>query len=297
MGRARLALNGLRAFEAVARCGSFKDAANDLHVTQGAVSQQVATLEEIIGTKLISREYRGLRLTEQGNRLFPLLTAAFDMMEQGVRDIQITSESNTTLRFEIPPTFAARWLVLHLPAFLDSNPDLTIQITTTFREIDHRREDIDFSIRLGNGGWNDLDELFLFNEVLLPVAATSYLKDKNILHLSDLKKATLLHSLNRLSDWERWLSAEAVEGVDSRSGLRFGNSALAYQAALEGVGIALAQETFVSRELASGQLVAPFPGRLKTGLSYYLVYRRSDKNLSKISAFRDWAAKLVSSRS
>ncbi len=288
MSRSLLHLNGLRAFEAVAQCGSFGQAAKKLCVTQGAVSQQVAELERRLGVELFLRQYRSIELTEQGRRLYELVSQGFDLIERGVDEIKKQRSRVEVLRIRVFPTLAAKWLIPLLVDFHEAHNGIDVQVTTTLDDVDLDSDEADITIRRGDGHWGGVIADEMFEEVLKPVCSPRLLERSQFRTPGDLKGATLLHSLNRPVDWARWLERTGASEVDPQAGLRFGNSSLAYQAAVDGVGVAVAQDVLVSRDIQGGRLVHPFDIPVPTGNKYFLVCRRADEGKPKIAAIRGW---------
>jgi LysR family glycine cleavage system transcriptional activator len=282
-----LPLKALRAFEVAARYQSITRAADDLCVTQAAVSQQIAQLEERLGVSLFTRHHRGVRLTDDGRSLAVVLQQSFEQIAMAVGRLQ-RKQQNKVLKLVLYPTLATRWLLPRLARFHNQFPDLSVQVTTSMQTVDFVNDDIDFSILYGDEMPPDVEGMPIMEEVLLPVCSPRYLGGR--LKLQDLDRCTLLHSTNRLSDWSHWLAHAGVDLPARGSELTLGNSYLAYQAAIDGLGVAMAQLALVEQDLAEGRLIAPFPQRLKTKRTYYLTYLATRKHLAKLVQFRDWIA-------
>jgi LysR family transcriptional regulator, glycine cleavage system transcriptional activator len=281
-------LNAVRAFEAAARNVSFTRAAAELRVSQGAVSRHIACLEQWLEVKLFTRIHRGIELTPQGRAFFQIVRNALDLIESGASQLK-HSPDERRLRLKLPPTFAIRWLVPRLVRFHALHPKIDVQITTSHDRADFSREDIDINIYswpeppAGPGYRRVLDE------VLLPVCAPGLLKKGAPLREpADLAHHVLLCSLNRPLDWPAWLAAAHVEHIDGNRGLKFENAALAYQAAIDELGIMVAQYALVEDDLAAGRLVAPFPARVATGRGYYMASHPNREQTERVKAFADW---------
>lgn len=288
MSRRLPPLNALRAFEAAARDESFTRAAQELHITQGAVSRHVAKLEDWLGVRLFERTRTGLVLTPQGQNYLRTVRSALDLIEDGTRALQ-QSPDERRLRVKLPPTFAIRWLVPRLARFHALHPKIDVQITTSHQRADFEREDIDLSIHSEPEPVNTPGYRRLFGETLLPVCAPGLLEaGRPLKKPADLARHVLLCSLNRPLDWPHWLAAAGAHGIDGNSGLKFDNAALAYQAAADRLGVMIAQLAFVSDDLASGRLVAPLALRLKTQGAYYLESRTGRAQPERVQAFADW---------
>jgi LysR family transcriptional regulator, glycine cleavage system transcriptional activator len=281
-------LNSLRAFEAAARHGSFTGAAKELGVTQSAVSRHVLQLEASVGGALCARMRRGIELTAEGAVYAAALRTAFDQIEQQARRLTSKPSANT-LRLKLPPTFAIRWLVPRLARFHGVNRQIDVQITTSHHNVEFDREDIDVCIHWGPEPLPGARCRPLFGEILLPVCSPALLKrSPRLRRPADLARHVLLCSLHRPDDWPTWLAEAGVAEIDGNDGLKFENSALAYQAAIDEVGIVVAQRAFVEDDLRAGRLVEVFDLRAPTGSAYYLAYPAQERVSAKIRAFEDW---------
>jgi len=280
-------LNALRAFEAAARQLSFTRAAEELFVTQAAVSHQVKALEDWLGLKLFHRMGRGLRLTEEGQDYMPVLRDAFDAIE-GATERLVHAESEQRLTMSTTDSFAAGWLVQRLKRFRARHPDIDVRVTTTDVPVDFARSDVEFSIRYGTGPWPGTETIPLFTEEIFPVCSPKLVDGLHPLHEpKDLFRHTLLHD-DMTVTWGNWLMAAGIEGIDAERGPAYMHSNLVIQAAIEGEGVALGRSRLVARELEEGRLVKPFEFSLPSNFSYFMVYPLASKDRPKIVAFRDW---------
>lgn len=281
-----LPLNALRAFEVAARYQSISRASEELCVTQAAVSQQIAQLEDRLGVALFTRHHRKIELTDQGRSLAVVLQQSFEQIQSAVRSIK-RSKQNRVLKLVLYPTLATRWLLPKLARFHSEYPDFDVQVTTSMQRVDFVNDDVDFSILYGDQIPADVESTPIISEVLLPVCSPRLLGGKPM-DFADLAKYTLIHSTNRLTDWSQWLEHCGV-ALDRKGGEMFlGNSYLAYQAAIDGLGMAMAQQALVQQDLVDGRLVAPFPQRFHTKRTYHLTYLANRRNLSQIVSFREW---------
>ena len=281
-------LNAVRAFEAVARNGSVTGAARELAVTQGAVSRHVVALEQWLGAKLFTRRQRGVELTAKGAVYFRTLKGALDQIDFATRQLQ-TGPDESLLRLKLPPTFAIRWLVPRLAAFHALHPGIDVQITTSHETADFDREDIDACIHSKREAPVGPGFRRLFGEVLLPVCSPQLLaREPKLREPRDLAKQVLLCSMNRPHDWPVWLAAAGVPEIDGNGGLKFENAALAYQAAIDELGVMIAQHALVEDDLKSGRLVAPIPVRVPTSGAYYLAYSPNRPQSARVAAFDHW---------
>ena len=288
MSRRLPPLNAVRAFEAAARCGNFTRAAQELFVTQGAVSRHIGTLEDWLKVRLFDRGRHGIQLTPQGQAYYASVRAGLEQIEQGTRQIQ-RSPDEKRLRIKLPPTFAIRWLMPRLARFHALHPDIDVQITTSHQRVDFDREDVDVSIRSEAVAPRGAGYRRLFGETLLPVCAPGLLAKGPPLRVpSDLSKHVLLCSMNRPNDWPAWLAAAGARGVDGNVGLKFENAALAYQAAADQLGVIVALLPFVRDDLAAGRLVEPFGLRVETEGAYWLCWRAEGEKPERVRAFEEW---------
>ena len=281
-------LRALQAFEAAARHGSFARAAAELFVTPAAISQQIKLLEDLLGLSLFRRGAR-LVLEPHAEPAAQALTDAFQRLGRAA-ELLVPDDANRPLVISAPPAFASRWLVPRLERFQALHPEIELHLSSTLRLVDLEREGVDLAIRYGSGRYPGLAVERLRLEEVVAVAVPRLADD---LHLpADLCEAHLLVNQTMgwdpdFPDWPRWLGESGV--VPSRP-LRlrpFGDAALVIEAALAGLGVALVWRTLVSGELASGRLVALFPGRPLSS-AYHLVSAPARRERPSLRAFRDW---------
>lgn len=278
----------LRAFEATARHLSVSKAALELCVTPGAISQQVKQLEDLIGVALLQRKGRSIELTDAGQVLRPQLTQALDVIGLALDSIS-RSHSLKTLKLTLLPTLAEKWLMPRLARFHGSHPELDIQIMTSFRDVELETEGVDMASWIGTGLPSGVDGVRLFDDEFLPVCSPRLLCGATKLEQPrDLAAFTFLHSVPRVDDWHQWLNQAGEPRLKPTNSLSFGNSSLAIQAALDGVGIAMVQYEYVKENLASGDLVAPFELRVRGRNGYYLGWSSQRRHSAAFALFRDW---------
>lgn len=280
-------LNAVRAFDAAARHLSFTKAADELHVTQAAVSHQIKALEEWLGLPLFRRMNRALALTEAGQSYVPSVREALDTLSQATERL-IRNDSAGPLTISAMPSFASKWLVPRLMRFQKRYPDMDVRVQSTSQIVDFARQDVDLAIRFGSGHWPDLQVERLLTEDIFPVSHPSLLKNANPLTCpEDLRHHTLLHDDYNIS-WAVWCRAAGIEGVDVERGLRFDDSSFTLQAAMSGHGIALARGVLVADDIAAGRLVRLFDVHLPGSLAYYVAAPPHYFTRPKVKAFRDW---------
>ena len=277
-------LNGLRAFEAAARLGSFVAAGEELNVTQAAVSRLVRLLEDRLGFQLFERMPNGLALTPQGRALQPGLTAAFDAIA-GITQQVAAMRSTPVLTLGVGPSFAVRWLIPRLASFYRQHPDIEVRLANG-GAINPFNDDWTCGILLGNGDWVGYQAEPMFSADLFPVCARSIAQ--RLKKPADLAKECLLEVQHSLEEWPLWLAAARVKLRTHAPGPRFDSYAMALQAAVDGVGVTIGLRPYVVDDLASGRLVAPFKLAVPKGQAWYLVYRPFRQDDAALVAFRDW---------
>lgn len=290
MNRSRLPLLGLRAFEATARHLSVTKAALELCVTAGAVSQQVKLLEDSVGVPLLRRRGRSVELTDAGQVLRPALTQAFQTIELTLNAIA-RGPRHDTLKLCLLPTLAERWLMPRLSRFHGVHPQLDLQMLTSFREIRFEDEDVDLASFVGRDLPPSLDGMRLFDDAFQPVCSPTFLSGCQLSTPRDLESATLLHSVRRMDDWQRWLALVGEAELRPQRSVSFENSSLAIQAAVDGVGVAVVQCEYVKDQIKVGTLVAPFEQIARSDVGYHLVWSRTRDARPPLDSFLKWVQK------
>lgn len=288
-------LNPLRVFEVVARTRNLTTAAQELHVSQSAVSRQIAVLEGYLGLELFRRERHGVTLTKMGESYASEILPAFDVIASATARL-LRNTSQGALRVRIYTTFAAKWLIPRLPDFQAHHPSIEVRIDNAIPDVDFDRDSADVAIQFGDGTWPRVSSDLLFHDEIEPVCTPGYLESHKGPRgkLDALLKHRLLVSHYRRTDWEEWLEyaglSEVAQGSERMS---FGSSVLTWQAALDGMGIAIGQTPMLKAELESGRLVRPFDMPCRRGKAYYLVRPQVERESRKIVAFRDWLLETV----
>lgn len=273
-------LLGLRVFVVLARTLSVTRAADELNVTPGAVSQQIRQLEELMGIELFARAHGRLTLNQEGSTLAVQMQACFSQIGQAVNSIVQVVAPNS-LRLKVMPTFAVRWLLPRLASFYAQYPDTKLEIATFASQDEVAFDQADVVIVHGDGAWDGMQAQLIFADALLPVCSPQLAER---LHApADLLRENLLHSMVRKDAWRAWFDAQSVAFSGDDAGTLVAHASLAYQAAQQGLGVAIAQRAYVQTELHSGALVAPFPLPVSTASGYYAVYaaRRASHPASK----------------
>ncbi|RED49119.1 transcriptional regulator GcvA [Aestuariispira insulae] len=288
MARKLPPLNTLRAFEASCRYLSFTKAAEELFVTQAAISHQIKTLEEALDVKLFRRLNRALLLTEEGQVLLPAVRESLSILGNAVAKLR-EQERSGTLTVSMLPSFASSWMVPRLGRFQTAHPDIDLRISANFDMVDFDRDDVDVAIRFGKGRYPGLASVHFRTEDIFPVCSPGLLNDPDrpLSCPEDLKYHTLLHD-DMETDWRMWLMAAGVKGVDASRGTSLNQSDMVLQAAIDGQGVALGRSILAQRALRSGQLVKPFDLTLPSDYAYYFVCPEAAFDRPKTKAFREW---------
>tara|TARA_R110001592_G_scaffold129246_8_gene341613 strand:+ start:5206 stop:6093 length:888 start_codon:yes stop_codon:yes gene_type:complete len=287
MSRRLPPLNALRAFEAAARHLSFTQAAEELNVTQAAVSHQIRGLEDWLGFPLFRRLSRALVLTEAGQLLFPEVREAMDILTTAVNRVQ-RQDSEGVLTVTTMDSFAQSWLVPRLGRFRQAHPDIDVRLVMVDRMVDLAREGVDVAVRYGRGNWPGLTVSLLRTEELFPVCAPDLIaKGPPLKEPRDLAHYTLLHDEMPV-DWRDWLAAVGCDTVNPERGPGYSHSNLVLLAARAGEGVALGRSVMVADDLAEGRLVRLFDFALPAPQAYYLACVEGEEDRPKIRAFREW---------
>ncbi|WP_258129994.1 LysR substrate-binding domain-containing protein [Achromobacter anxifer] len=285
---ATLPLQALRTFVEVSQRGSITAAAQALHVTPGAVSQQIRLLEERLGLALLVRERHGMRMTEAGADVYPMLSAAFAQIDKAVDALE-AMKTRQSLTVSTVATFAASWLVPRLGRFKERHPHIEVRVEATPALVDLRRDHVDIALRHGLGDYPGLDVVPLMAPVLVPVAAPGMLAAGAALATpADCLAHPLLHDADR-ADWPLWLRAHGVaDDPRARRGDAYDDDFLLIRAAEAGQGLALVPAAYAREEIAAGRLVQvldkPWPARF----AYYAVSRPGAARRPEVRAFIDW---------
>jgi LysR family transcriptional regulator, glycine cleavage system transcriptional activator len=280
-------LNTLKAFEAAARRESFTHAAEELCVTQGAVSQQVKALEEGLGIKLFNRERQRLVITEAGRDYLLVVRDALDRIAIGTERL-LQRQNTGVLTVSTSPDFAAKWLVHRLGHFAESHAGIDLRVSATLHHVDFAREDVDLAVRHGEGNWPGLDTVQLSAEQLFAVCSPKLLSGRHRLSRpADILKFPLIH-LDDRADWAKWLRSAGINDSDVTHGPVLNRASMVIDAAIDGQGIALARTTLAAWDLINGRLARPFPDSLPLSKTYWIICPKATSNMPKIVTFRDW---------
>jgi LysR family transcriptional regulator, glycine cleavage system transcriptional activator len=289
--RRLLFLNGIKAFEAAARSGSFAAAGTEMNVSAAAISRMVNLLEQRLGLTLFERKANRLALTAAGRAYQSGLTPIFDALASLTAQIMAPTTARV-LTLGVGPTFALKWLIPHLADFRQEEPGIEVRITT-FGDTVPFGEDWSCGIKLGDGDWPGLVAEPLFAADLLPVCAPRLAAA--LKRPADLKGPSLLRVAHAAEDWPLWLKAAGVTRVTAR-GTEFQYYGQALQAAIDGLGIAMGIRPYIDDDLAAGRLVAPFALSVPKGERWYLVYRSFQAGQREFTAFRRWITRAAAAQ-
>lgn len=276
----------LRAFEAASRLLNFTRAAEELNLTQGAISHQIAELETLLATRLFERRARGLALTEAGRRYLPFAREALERLRAGAAALA-RRRGPQVLTVSVSPNFASKWLVPRLGDFLAAHPEIDLRIGAARRHVDFAADDIDLAVRHGTGDWPHLHVTRLCPEWIFPVCSAALLSRGEPPHgPADLARLPLLHDRDR-APWRQWLSAFGPAPEDLE-GPVFSDTSLAIDAAVSGQGVALARSALAALDLAAGRLVRPVAEALPAPFAYWIVCPKAEAARREVAQFRDW---------
>lgn len=287
-------LPALHTFLITAQCCNFTRAAEHLHITQGAVSRQIAGLEDHLGYALFIRQARGLKLTTEGRQWLPKVQQMFALLDEAVEQI---GEKRETLQLKAP-TCVMRWLLPRLLQWQKERPEVPVQLTTTVRHgVDFHREQFDAAVTYGAPPDGALGAFHLFDEQLTPVCSQPLLGGPLALYTpQDLQAHVLLHPTPDERDWNVWLQAANLQLSNVGRGQHFETLDLAMSMASQGTGVAIGDWSLIGDDLSAGRLVMPFELKVKTGLAYYLVFPQNPAPSAKLRELMGWLVEQAQAR-
>ena len=286
-------LSQLHTFEGVARRMSFTAAADELCLTQSAVSRQIKALEENLEISLFHRKHRAIGLTVEGRKLFDAVTRGLDEIAQCLGDLRVVNET-PQITVAASVAFAYYWLMPRLERFTESYPNIDLRVLATDQQVDLRSPDIDVAVLYGGGHWDNVDARKLFGERVYPVCSPRYLQEHpELLRPSDCLDQTLLHldgggNIWGAVDWRIWLARQGVIGQPVRRGIRLNSYPMVLQAAKAGRGVALGWGYITDTMLADGRLVCPVGEPLETQNSYYIGASAGSATNPAVASFFQW---------
>jgi LysR family glycine cleavage system transcriptional activator len=271
---------------------NFTHAAEEMHVTHGAVSQRIKRLEEHLGMSLFRRSGRRMLLTDEGRLLLERVRTAISEITDGVEAIR-SGTRDRILTISTLPGFAAYWLLPRLADFNEHHSDIEVNIRASLSLTDFTRDGVDMAVRFGAGAWPGLKSIKLFDEELVPVCSPAFGGGRLPRAPGDLLKMPLLH--DERQPWSMWFRVVGLDYRDAGQGPRYSEQTLLLAAAIGGLGVALARASLVHADLEAGRLVRLFPQSVRTKYSYFIVYPRGSEALGKIHVFQEWLLKQVRS--
>ncbi len=280
----------LRALEASSRHLSFTRAAEELFISQSAVSHQIRHIEDLWGIKLFTRQGRRLILTNEAQIIVPVIREFMEGLNRALQDIQ-NIDSRKSIRVSLVPSLAMKWLLPRLRRFNEIYPDIDVWVSTTDDLVDFTDGEVDLAIRLGNGVYPNLHVDLLLEEYVFPVCSNDLIDRLGKPSTpEDLLRYPLLYrySHDACSRWRDWFRDAGINVKSLPRGSQFPDSGMAAQAAVDHQGVALARSAIVEDDLANGRLVKLFDVYSPSPLSHYLVYPEKSVELPRIAAFRSW---------
>ncbi|QFU15305.1 LysR family transcriptional regulator [Microvirga thermotolerans] len=281
-------VGNLLAFEATARHGSVSRAAEELNLTQSAVSRQIQQLEDALGVSLFSRTRQRVVLTDVGRMYATHVRNTLAELSDATRQAIALSGTSGVLNLAVLPTFGTRWLIPRMREFLDLHPDVTVNFGVRLVPFDFAAEPFDAAIHFGQPHWPGALCDHLLDEECVPVCSPDYRERENIRSPADLARATLLQQSTRSTAWAEWSAGAGVDIGNALRGPRFEQFAMVAQAAVAGLGVGLIPHFLIADEIASGRLTILFSQSLISSGAYYLVYPEPKAEAPLVRSFRDW---------
>jgi LysR family transcriptional regulator, glycine cleavage system transcriptional activator len=280
-------LKALPAFELVASRGSINAAAEELHLTHGAVSRQIKSIEDYLGVPLFHRLNRRIELTPAGMAFLPAVRKTMQMLEASAARVAAQTVQGP-LTVSCLATFMMRWLIPKLYAFSSAHPHIEVRLAASHTPARFVDEGIDLAIRIGKPPWpRRVVAHRMFPDRIGPVLAPALQKRHRLTRPGDLRKTVLLHTQTRAGAWSDWLQLMGLHAIDAVNGPHFEHTYFLLEAAASGLGVAIGSYPLVQEDLASGRLIAPF-GFVESPNAYYLLHPKSTPNSQRIAAFAAW---------
>lgn len=292
-------LSQLHTFEAVSRRKSFTAAADELCLTQSAVSRQIKALEENLGQSLFRRKHRAIELTVEGRKLFEAVTRGLDEIANCVGELRAANET-PQITVAASVAFAYYWLMPRLERFTERYPDIDLRVLATDQQVDLHIGDTDIAVLYGDGSWEGVETRRLFGERVYPVCSPNYLRDHpELLRPHDCLDQTLLHldgggNIWGAVDWRVWLARQGVTGQPVRRGISLNSYPMVLQGAEAGRGIALGWAYITDAMLADGRLICPVGEPLETQNSYYVGASLGRVSTPAVASFFQWITEEIS---
>jgi LysR family transcriptional regulator, glycine cleavage system transcriptional activator len=278
----------LQAFESVARHGSITRAAEELNLTQSAVSRQIHQIEELLDVPLFDRVRQRVFLTDAGKLYLNEVTRVIASLKDATSKIMACGGNEHPLNLAVLPTFATRWLMPRLFDFLNKHPGITINFSTRLLPFDFGEQPFDAAVHYGIPNWPGAKLHHLMDEDIVPACSPKFEAEQRIRKPSDLARTTLLHQTTRVEAWKQWFQLAGIKNEHSLRGPRFEQFTMLAQAAICDLGVALLPRFLIDDELASGKLVLLFNCPVRSTSSYYLAVPETKPASIPTSAFTQW---------
>lgn len=278
-------LAALRAFEAAARLENFSRAADEIHVTHGAVSHQIRALEAFVGVPLFARRGRGVALTGDGRALASSVRSALAEIAEAAQSIRRRTHSNR-LSISVIPSFGSRWLMPRIARFMAAHPGWAINIDSSAVLVDFARDDIDVAVRYGPGAWPGLHSELLMDDDYILVASPALNRGHLPKKVGQLADFPLLRA--EAAPWKAWCAAAAVDLELPDAGVEYEDMGVMLQGAIDGQGIMLARRSIAAAEIDKGTLVQLFDVGSPALYAYWIVWPQHRPASDRVLAFRDW---------
>ncbi|WP_074295422.1 LysR substrate-binding domain-containing protein [Paraburkholderia phenazinium] len=282
-------LNTIAAFEASARLMSFTRAAEELHLSQGAVSRQIQVLEERMGVPLFNRRHKEIQLTRAGLIFQQAIAQSLNSIRRAVTMIETLDTSTVTIAAS--NAMASFWLMPAIIDFRSQYPDIDIRVLASNSPVDPWQEPVDLAIRYGDGHWPNLTKVKLFEEEIFPVCAASYQREHNIESIQDLLKCELIEldsGISEFNSWDVWFERTGFQPGVLHKNITVSNYDLVYRAACSGKGVALAWAYGIPHDARETLLVRPLDISIKTGLFEYIIYAENEELSAPARTFLEW---------
>ncbi len=287
-------LGHLRVLDTFCRCGSVTRAATSLHVTPGAVSQQLKQLEALLGMRLFIKSGRLLELSPVARQLALKLGEQFDRLEAVLAE-SLSKSEESRLRIVVSPDFAAKWLMPKLSTFYETHKDIDLDIATSGKREDLHVDNADFSLRYGDGLWEDVRAELLYMDELVPVCSPSIAT--SLTSPRDFLKHKWIHSSRRPDAWGVWSDVIGLSAQSPQRSIELANLSLCIEAAANGLGIALTQKAYLTSDLNDGRITPANRFSVATGAGIYLIYDSHSLDSSAVRRFKNWICGQADSQS
>ena len=279
-------LNALKAFESAARHLNFTKAAEDLFVTQAAVSHQIKLLEDFLGVSLFHRRNRLLELTENGAQYFEDIQPLLEQVANATEKVRLKN-SRQILSISTTPSFGMHWLVPRLNDFHKKYPDIEVRLSTASQDEGLFGKDIDVAIYYGTGNWHNLEAIELIKARIMILASPEYLQENPISRPNDLLGKNLIHVCSH-TKWKQMINHLKLDGIDTESGPMYSNTSMGIQAAKHRQGVVVANRILAQNEIAEGSVIEPFITDVYDEKAFYVVYPPQMAEVAKVKHFVEW---------